>query len=301
MPEVVTGHQLNARLDDIIERAEQSLLLVSPYIRLHHRFADAIKKLRDYPKIEVWVCFGKAKGSYASSFHPDAIELLKSLPNISIRYDERLHAKFYGNENAALITSMNLYDFSQDNNIEVGVFASKEEGRVGRDMWQQAHDLFNDIVKNAKTVFDREPLWETKRYNPFAKPEYKGSETKIDLFDSEPIESKFTRKEKQVVNPSMQPLEEKQASSIGFQAPKPANQKPQKKDRMGFCIRTGIEIPFNIERPFSNKAYNSWLRFENPDYEESYCHFTGEPSEGRTSMNKPILNKNWKAAKRFID
>ena len=33
------------------------------------------------------------------------------------------------------------------------------------------------------------------------------------------------------------------------------------------------------------------------DYLEKYCHFSGEPSNGETSFNKPILKKNWKKAK----
>lgn len=35
---------------------------------------------------------------------------------------------------------------------------------------------------------------------------------------------------------------------------------------------------------------------EDPDYKEKYCHFSGEPSNGETSVNKPILKKNWKKA-----
>lgn len=37
--------------------------------------------------------------------------------------------------------------------------------------------------------------------------------------------------------------------------------------------------------------------FKNPDFPEKYCHFSGEESNGETSVNRPILNKNWKKAK----
>ena len=65
---------------------------------------------------------------------------------------------------------------------------------------------------------------------------------------------------------------------------------------MGFCIRTGKQIPFNIERPMCDKAFVSWQRYKDIDYIERYCHFTGEESNGATSFSKPILKKNWKAA-----
>lgn len=64
----------------------------------------------------------------------------------------------------------------------------------------------------------------------------------------------------------------------------------------GFCIRTGVEIPFNIEKPLSYDAYKSWNRRADPDYAEKFCHFSGETSNGETSVSRPILRKNWKKA-----
>ena len=66
---------------------------------------------------------------------------------------------------------------------------------------------------------------------------------------------------------------------------------------IGFCIRTGVKIPFNIEKPMSYEAYKIWSQYGDPDYPEKFCHFSGEPSNGETSVSKPILGKNWKKAK----
>jgi phosphatidylserine/phosphatidylglycerophosphate/cardiolipin synthase-like enzyme len=64
----------------------------------------------------------------------------------------------------------------------------------------------------------------------------------------------------------------------------------------GYCIRTGVEIPFNVAKPLSPDAYKKWNEFANPEYPEKYCHFSGELSSGETSVNKPILKKYWKKA-----
>jgi phosphatidylserine/phosphatidylglycerophosphate/cardiolipin synthase-like enzyme len=64
----------------------------------------------------------------------------------------------------------------------------------------------------------------------------------------------------------------------------------------GYCIRTGVEIPFNIDKPFSYDAFKKWNEYNDPNYPEKFCHFSGEPSNGETSANKPILKKNWKKA-----
>jgi len=69
------------------------------------------------------------------------------------------------------------------------------------------------------------------------------------------------------------------------------------KRSMGFCIRSGVEIPFNLEKPLSFEAFKSWNKYSDPDYAEKFCHFSGEPSHGETSVGKPILKKNWKKAK----
>jgi phosphatidylserine/phosphatidylglycerophosphate/cardiolipin synthase-like enzyme len=64
----------------------------------------------------------------------------------------------------------------------------------------------------------------------------------------------------------------------------------------GFCIRTGVQIPFNIEKPMIFDAFKSWSKYGDPEYPEKFCHFSGEPSNSETSVSKPILKKNWKKA-----
>lgn len=71
----------------------------------------------------------------------------------------------------------------------------------------------------------------------------------------------------------------------------------KKSNGMGFCIRTGVLIPFDVEKPFSYDAFKKWNEYGDPDYPEKFCHFSGEPSNGNTSASHPILKKNWKKAK----
>jgi hypothetical protein len=293
MIEIIHGHNLNHWLDEIVIRgAESKLLLVSPYIRLHHRTADALKSLKARPEVRVTVCFGKADGVYAKSFHPDALELLKELPNVRIVYEERLHAKYYGNDEASLITSMNLYDFSIDNNIEVGIVAD-HGSRRGREVAVQAWNYFVDVVDEATEVFDRCPEFE-KTFLGLGKDKYLGSEILCDDFLNQPEVSKFTRPKKAVVNPTFETDVKPKRASVK------TKKEVTRPDHilMGFCIRSGEEIPFNRAEPMSPKAFKSWVRFEDEEYPEKYCHFSGEPSDGKTSMAKPILKTNWKKAVR---
>ena len=75
----------------------------------------------------------------------------------------------------------------------------------------------------------------------------------------------------------------------------------QSNKETGYCIRTGIEVPFNVEKPMSYEAFKSWSKYSDPDYAEKFCHFSGEPSNGETSVSSPILKKNWKKAKEIFN
>ena len=84
--EFLTGHKLNAAIEDLIRKAERELLIVSPYIHLHERFVEAFKTLHDKPDVQVTLLFGKANGDKTSTFHKDSIAFFKSLPNIELDF-----------------------------------------------------------------------------------------------------------------------------------------------------------------------------------------------------------------------
>ncbi|MEO1055163.1 MAG: phospholipase D family protein [Bacteroidota bacterium] len=67
----------------------------------------------------------------------------------------------------------------------------------------------------------------------------------------------------------------------------------------GYCIRTGIEIPFNPEKPLSYEAFKIWNEYGDPEYPENFCHFSGQESSGDTSVSRPILKKYWRKAKQI--
>lgn len=57
----------------------------------------------------------------------DDLTFLQTLKSANISALENLHAKCYMNEETAIITSMNLYQYSQENNWEMGIKIDKKE------------------------------------------------------------------------------------------------------------------------------------------------------------------------------
>ena len=279
MAKFLQGSALNAALEKIIKEAELSLMLISPYIKLHSRIKDQLKLKLDNPRLKIIIVYGKSEDN-VNKLTEDDLAFLKKLPNIEIRYEKNLHAKYYANENDGLITSMNLYDFSQNNNIEAGVLTKAPNVVLGTltalvkqedDVDFEAYQYFLNVVKNSELLYHNEPVVEKALLG--LKTKYSESIVQLDMIDAYHVHAIKTIKSCKV---------------------------EENTEQMGYCIRTGDKIPFNVAKPYSEKAFNSWVKWKNEKYAEKYCHFSGESSNGETCFVSPVLRKNWKEAKRIF-
>ena len=282
MAKFISDSSVNAEIEKLLKESENQLVLISPFIQIHERLKYFLNQKLELPNLEILIVFGKNEDNVSKSLSKDDLEFLKRFPNIEIRYNKRLHAKYYSNENSAIITSMNLHTFSQNNNIEVGIVFSSFDIDIltekltklpfNKDSFDvEASKYFVDVIKQSELIFQRKPEF-SKGILGFRK-KYITSKTIID--NSDKYFSYLTNSTK---------FEKKENYSYS--------------NKKGFCIRTGVEIPFNINKPLCDEAYKSWSRFGNENYEENFCHFSGEESFGATSYASPILNKNYYKAKK---
>jgi phosphatidylserine/phosphatidylglycerophosphate/cardiolipin synthase-like enzyme len=87
-------------------------------------------------KIDVRIVYGK------SELQPMEISWLNELSFIRTSFCKNLHAKCYINESSCIITSLNLYEFSQVNNNEMGVHVSRDEdAEMYRDTYEEAQRI----------------------------------------------------------------------------------------------------------------------------------------------------------------
>ncbi len=120
MAKFLTTTGVSYELEELIRGAEERLVLISPFLRVNQRIRDLLAD-KDRLKIDTRVVYGK------SELSPKQSEWLSSTPSIRTSYCANLHAKCYMSEKKALLTSMNLYEFSQVNNIEMGVLVDRDE------------------------------------------------------------------------------------------------------------------------------------------------------------------------------
>lgn len=287
MSKFITGKDLENAVYDIIWEAKEKLLIVSPYIKLDDYFKEKLfAKHKNNPDLHIIIVFGKNEGNVKKSMNKQDFDYFKEFLNISIIHVPNLHGKYYGNEKKGVITSINLYDYSFINNIEFGVFSeqnllNKISNGTDIDAWNQCLE----IAETNEVVFIKRPVYQKKKMVVNLGRNYVKSDI---LLDSTDKFYGFSRRNKQKL--SGKKLNDFQEFIDLGQSEGRRPDRYENDSCVGFCIRTGESIPFNLKKPYSDKAYTSWARYKNPNYPEKFCHKTGKRSHGRTSMNKPIMN-----------
>jgi phosphatidylserine/phosphatidylglycerophosphate/cardiolipin synthase-like enzyme len=228
-------------LEQLIDKSEEKLILISPYLQFTQRIKEHLENL-NLRKRDIRIVYRESK------LQIDEQTWLAKQIGIRTSLCKNLHAKCYLNEKEAIITSMNLYEFSQMNNNEMGIHITKADDP---ELYKATHDEVQRLLTISEEI--------------------------------------------RVTVQTVAPAGKEKSATKEVEAKVPPARSSGK--AMGFCIRTGVEIPFNVEKPLSYEAFKSWSKFGDPDYAEKYCHFSGEPSHGETSVSKPILKKNWKKAK----
>lgn len=269
MAKFLEPNRLRKEVRSIFADAENFLLIVSPFIKLDYKLKRLLESRIDDSNLEIVILFGKNDDNLGKSLSSDDLSFFQQFQHIEIYYHPDLHAKYYANDFKSIITSLNLHTYSMANNIEVGVlFERKHHLLGGADNREddKSFEYFNDLIDHhADEIF------------------IKTTKTKSSFFGL------FKSKEKSKI-------EVDNTSIIHDQIYVDSHSTYSAKPPSGFCIRTGVSIPFDLDRPLSKQAYNSWVQFENYNYPEKFCHFSGELSNGQTSFSKPVLYQHYKKA-----
>lgn len=135
MAKFLRTNGISHKIEEIIVNAKVELVIVSPYLKISNNLFERLKEKSD-KGVRIEFIYGK------SELSPAERRKVESLRTINLYYYENLHAKCYYNEKEMVITSMNLYEFSEKNNREMGVFISKNEDA----------QLFIDGVLETKSI-----------------------------------------------------------------------------------------------------------------------------------------------------
>ena len=142
MAEFLTTSGTSHHIENIIMEAKQKLLLVSPYLKLsktlHERLKDASER-----GVQIKIIYGK------DELKPNESNSLAGLKSVELYYFENLHAKCYFNETRMVITSMNMYEFSEKTNREMGVLIDATQDKA---LFQKAVEETGSIIKSSEDI-----------------------------------------------------------------------------------------------------------------------------------------------------
>ena len=262
MAEFLTTTGISYQLEEIIKDADERLMLISPFLKVNPRLKELLED-KNRMKIDVRVIYGK------NELQPEENNWLESMTSIKTSFCQTLHAKCYLNEKRALLTSMNLYEYSQVNNYEMGILVSREEDPELYDkIYEDARRILRASDEIRVTV-SRVATAGTGQQNPMSKP----PATKAPMARAQPARSPSQR------TPSA-----------------PVASAPTE----GFCIRCRASIPANPTQPYCNRCYGSWKRYGNKEYPEKHCHICG--TDHTATLLKPaclVCFRNFKDSLEF--
>lgn len=125
----------NYYLEELIKVSKDRLILISPFLRLNDRIKELLED-KNRLKIDVRIVYGK------SELVPAEINWLKGLSYVRTSFCKNLHAKCYLNEETCVVTSLNLYEFSQVNNNEMGILIRRsDDAQLYKDTYDEAQRI----------------------------------------------------------------------------------------------------------------------------------------------------------------
>lgn len=171
----------NYYLEELIKNTSERLILISPFLKLNQRIKELLED-KDRLKIDIRIVYGK------SELQPDEINWLKSLTFVRTSFCKNLHAKCYINENCCIITSLNLYEFSQVNNNEMGVYIDRnEDSEIYKDSYEEAQRIIR-ISDEVRISLEKVPSSSQEKSYPEA--------TEVDENQTKVATSKLAKKHK---------------------------------------------------------------------------------------------------------
>lgn len=137
MPQFLTTAGTSHIIEDIIIRAKSELVLITPYLKLSRilfeRLTDA-----NHRGVRIQLVYGKSALQFSEQ------QQLNALTNLELLFLGNLHTKCYFNESTLIVSSMNLYEFSEKNNREMGiVLTRRDDGECFADALAEAQSIIN--------------------------------------------------------------------------------------------------------------------------------------------------------------
>lgn len=140
---------LNEWIPRLIDETERELIIIVPYIKTSNRI---YKHLYEANKrgVETTLVYRENKLS------PEEKRKFEALDNLNLMHHPNVHAKCYYNEKYMIVGSMNLYEYSEKNNREMGILLHKVQIKEVENKWfgsdVDSDEIFEDAINEMQTI-----------------------------------------------------------------------------------------------------------------------------------------------------
>lgn len=135
MAKYLDTSQISSELMQLLKEAKEKIILVTYSLQVNSQIQERLKtKSKIGTLSEITIIYGN------TPLKNSELKWMEEIEDLKIFQKKNLHAKCYLNENKAIISSMNLYDYSQTTNIEMGFLITKEENP------EAFEQMLNDIA-----------------------------------------------------------------------------------------------------------------------------------------------------------
>jgi len=111
---VLSTTELSMEIENLFKSESEYLILLSPYLQITKK----LMYLLSSPESKIYIFYRECN---------NLNEMKRDLPRVCFINAPELHAKVYLTESTAIIASLNLYEYSQINNFEIGVSFTKAD------------------------------------------------------------------------------------------------------------------------------------------------------------------------------
>jgi len=148
MAEFLNKKKLLEWIPKIIETAEKELIIISPYIQVSEKIFSLLKDA-EKRGVEITLIYkeGELSDKERNKFN--------EIDNLNLLYHSNLHSKCLYNEKYLMITSMNLYEYSQRHNREMGILFRRTDESTNWDDYRNSRDddsVFQDAIEEIQSI-----------------------------------------------------------------------------------------------------------------------------------------------------
>lgn len=144
--------KLNFWIPKLIKESQKELIIIVPYIQLSTEIFKSLK-MADINGVETTLVYRENKLSEKEK------QNLLSYKNLNLLHHPNVHSKCYYNGELLIISSMNLYEYSELNNREMGILLHREDINIEDEkIDNDAKQIFDDAILEIREIINSSQL-----------------------------------------------------------------------------------------------------------------------------------------------